>query len=134
MSQLAMPLTLDRRVQLWSYQVSHSVLLLRANISPAETSRVDLMFRAVKELHIKNRYEGLAIDVLRSDAAAAEFSLNASDLKGRFVFSLTPTVGRKGYIVAGSLFLSEDDLSDGDPSSIDHAELERHVIRAGAYK
>ncbi|GAA0490431.1 hypothetical protein Ade02nite_23960 [Paractinoplanes deccanensis] len=133
MRTLSVPIVLDRRFQFWSYQVSHSVALLRSGIAPGADTRVDLMFRAVRTLQLKQRYDSLVVDVVPTEEALRMFGLEERETDGRYVFSLMDGRGRGGYIVAGSLFLTEDDLSEFEPSSIDHREQAGRIIRELEY-
>ncbi|WP_143086203.1 hypothetical protein [Amycolatopsis saalfeldensis] len=40
----------------------------------------------------------------------------------------------RGYVVASSIYLSEDRLAYGEPSTIDHPELVDQVIRSGYFE
>src|SRR5262245_33444049 len=133
MSRLTLPLILQRRFQLWSYGVSHSVLLLRSNTSSDATSRIDLMFRSVTALKIRHCYDWLRIGVaLPQDIGDDQLQLG--DVSDRFLFTVGASADDLGYVVAGSLFLSEDDLEDGQPSTIGNRELAAPVIRSGVYR
>ena len=133
MSNVAMPIVLQRRFQLWSYTVSHSVLVLRSNMGPEAPSRIDVMFRSVTTMRIQHRYDGLTIDLMPPGDADAEWN-SLGDAANRYVFALKSTTGATGYVVAGSMYLSEDDLGDGEPSTIEHRELSDHVISSGHYR
>lgn len=133
MGNLAMPIAFTRRFQLWSYSVSHSVLLLRSNIRPGIDSRVDLMFRAVTAMKLRNRYEDLEIDVVPLAQICEADQELIGDLRGRFIFRMREAQGHPGFVVAGSMYLSEDSLSDSDPNSIENRDLESKVIYSGQY-
>lgn len=129
MRTLSVPITLDRRFQLWSYQVSHSVVLLRSIIAPGVGTRMDLMFRSVRAMELRQRYDSLSVDVVSIEEASRGFGLECSDTEGRHVFSLADGRGWTGYVVAGSMFLAADDLSEFEPSSIDHRKQANRIIR-----
>jgi hypothetical protein len=131
--QLAFPLVLSRRVQLWSYGVSHSVLLFRANRRPGLDSRVDLMFRAVRQMKVNHRYEDLTISVPGPEEAQKQFGLSGGEIEGRIVFELASGGFPSAYVVAGSLYMAEDDLEDGHPSALDDESLAAHIIRSGSH-
>lgn len=127
------PVNLQRRVQLWSYRVSHSVLLLRANQGPRLDTRIDLMFRAVRQVKVSHRYENLSISVLVSDEAMGMFGLDPGEIESRTVYGLASNGLLASFVVAGSLHLAEDNLGDGDPSALDDKSLAAHIIRSGSH-
>lgn len=131
MAKIAFPLVLDRRFELWSYQVAHGVLLLRSNIGPGVETRIDLMFRGVTVLKLRDGYRDLAVDLIPMDRVEEELGDDHVALEdGMFAFSIA-TGGKKcGYVVAGSLYLAEDDMDYGEPSAIDHPEFEDRILRA----
>ncbi|GAA1380910.1 hypothetical protein [Catellatospora chokoriensis] len=135
MSRIAFPLSFDRRFELWSYRVSHGVLLLRSNIRAGCATRIDLMFRGVTALKLRDEYKDLVVDLLSLDAARAELGHEMDAIQsGMFAFSIRSASGASGYVVASSVYLSEDDMDYGEPSSIDHPEFEDRVIRAAEFR
>ena len=133
MGAVAFPLRFDRRFQLWSYNVSHGVLLLRSNRTGGSPTRVDLMFRAVTEIRLRHRISDLSLDNVDEDGDAL-FRLGIQDRGDRHVFLISSEEFDDGYVVAGSMYMSEDDLSDGEPSSIDDDDLADRVIRSGYFQ
>jgi len=94
---------------------------------------MDLMFRSVRAMELRQRYDLLTVDVVSAQDASRMFGLEHSETEGRHVFSLANGHGQKGYVVAGSMFLAEDDLSEFEPSSIDHRDLAGRIIRELEY-
>ena len=133
MSRLAMPLVFHRRFQLWSYSVGHSVLLLRSNMDGGQESRIDLMFRSVTAVKLRCRYERLLINITRPDQLG-DSPADLREITDRFIFVIGEDAEDLGYVVAGALFYSEDDLDYGEPSAIDHRELQSHVIASGHFR
>lgn len=132
MPALVFPLTFDRTFQLWSYNVSHSVLLLRSTQTATTPTRVDLMFRGVQEMRLRSRLDNVEITVSHGGDPAGEFAeVQVSGGRSLFVVSSAALTG--GYVVASSLYLAEDDLSYGEPSTIDAPELEDRVVRSGYF-
>lgn len=132
MPALAFPLKFERTFQLWSYSVSHNVLLLRSTQTAVNPTRIDLMFRAVQEMRLRSRLEDVEIDVLQAEEAAGEFA-DVQVSGGRNLFVVSSVGLSRGYVVASSLYMSEDDLAYGEPSTIDAPELEGSVIRSGYF-
>ena len=128
MPRIEFPVALDRKFQLWSFDVSHSVLLLRS-VGDGASTRIDVMFRAVREMRVRKVVEGLALDIVRDgDPRLVEFGVAPDPY--RHVFAVSSPGFPYGYVIAASVFTAEDDLSYGDPSALDHSELEGHVIRS----
>jgi hypothetical protein len=50
-----------RFFQLWSYSVSHSELLFRSTKSTENPTRIDVLFKGVKEVHLPTTSMGLSI-------------------------------------------------------------------------
>ncbi|MFE6511680.1 hypothetical protein ACFVDI_21090 [Nocardioides sp. NPDC057767] len=124
MANMQMPFNPGRTFQVWSYHVSHSVLLLRSNRDSGSHTRMDMMFRGVTELQVRSKMKDLVVGLAGPESAADG---------GRFKFSLD--VGDwHGYVVARGLYFSEDDLAYGEPSTIDDRELYAHVVRAGMWE
>ena len=125
---LQLPMTIGRPFRLWSFAVTHSTLLLRSNIAPGLETRVDVLFKEVRFVLLKSHYSRLEIEPAAESESQRLAEEMLVDLAGRFVF----TLGRAGtenwgLVVAGSLFVAEDDLTDGHPSVIDHREFADHV-------
>ena len=132
MPALEFPIRFDRAFQVWSYSVSHSVLLLRSNQSIAHPTRIDLMFRAVGELRLRSRLEGLTVDL----ASMSQLSNELNEIqvsRGDSIFTLSSDDFARGYVVASAMYLSEDALSYGEPSTIDNPDLTHAVIRSGYF-
>ncbi len=127
------PLRMDRQFQLWSYQVSHRVLLLRSNITRDATSRVDLMFRSVSAMELRSRYEWISVDLASDSRREQLSSLGVEVAAGAHLFSIESAFPGAGYVVAGSFYYAEDDMDYGQPSSIDHPELAHRQISAGEF-
>lgn len=132
MSNMVFPVRFDRRFQLWSYSVSHSVLLLRSNKDSDHPTRIDLMFRSVVETRLRHRVPDLSVDVISDDGAKLR-ELGIEDRGDRHVFLISSRDFPNGYIVSGSMYFSEDYLLDGEPSTIDNRELADQAIRSGYY-
>jgi hypothetical protein len=92
---------------------------MRSNSKATTPTRIDLMFRAVTGLKLRNTYETIEIDVMGNDEALRRVDLNQVELVDRFVFIVGPPGPTCDYIVAGSLHFAEDRRSDQEPSSLE---------------
>ena len=110
----------NRRFQVWSYKVGHSELLLRATKTDEFPTRIDVLFKGVKEFHLPTLCDGLSI----TDASDEEV-LKLCDLRKSptlfnrekvFVVQGTDFVG---YVAALGVFSHEDKGEYVDPSVFD---------------
>jgi hypothetical protein len=111
MPAIEFPLRLSRRFELWSYQVTHGVLLLRSTPGPDRPSRVDVQFRFVGEVKLAALMDDLVIG-LDGD----RYSLVAANYPD-------------GYVVAENVQVAEDDLEDWQPSVFEDDQLVGHRTR-----
>ncbi len=111
MPAIEFPLRLPRRFELWSYRVSHGVLLLRSNPLPDQPTRIDVQFRFTSDLKLPVVLNDLVID-LDGD----RYALVAADYPD-------------GYVVAENLQVAEDDLQGHQPSVFEDEELVPHRKR-----
>jgi hypothetical protein len=134
MPRITFPATFDRGFELWSFDVSHSVLTLRSNRTADSPTRIDIMFRAVRELRLRKSAENLTVDLLQDDDPRIA-QLGISPERHSYLFALSSNDFPVGYVIASSMFTSEDDLSFDAPSTLDelHPELESHIIRSGYF-
>ncbi|MFE9919519.1 hypothetical protein ACFYPG_30640 [Micromonospora sp. NPDC005553] len=96
---------------------------------------MDVMFRGVTALRLRDVYANLVIDRVPPEEVS---TIVDNDIDGAVeldshVFSLGVAGGSLGFVVAGSAHFSEDDMEYGEPSSIDHPELSAHVLRSGDF-
>jgi hypothetical protein len=132
MPELAFPLKFKRTFQIWSYSVSHSVLLLRSPQTATTPTRIDLMFRAVQEMRLRSRMEDIEIRTPQTEMTSGTF-VDVRISGGRSLFVVSTADPSCGFVVANSLYMSEDDLSYGEPSTIDAPELADNVISSGYF-
>ena len=123
----------DRRFQVWHFEVSHSVLLLRSTLTKEHPTRIDIMFRAVGEMRLRRGLDDLSVDLLdRNDPRLTE--LGVTPAPWQHVFAVSAKDFPHGYVVAGSMFTAEDDLYYDDPSILGNKELEGHLLRQGCFR
>ena len=52
----------DRRFQVWEYQMSHGMLLVRSSRSPEQATNIDLLFVGVEYMDLPSSMDGLELD------------------------------------------------------------------------
>lgn len=107
-------LSYERPFQIWSYVVSHRQLLLRSNKSPLQTSRVDVLFKNVKEVKLPTELDRLEIREATTDEIA-RLGVDGESTARVFVVS---GAEREGYVVAGAVAAVEDDKDYHEPSAL----------------
>jgi hypothetical protein len=110
----------DRRFQIWNYTVSHCSLLLRSTKSADSGTRIDVLFKGVKEFHLPTSFTGLSITEASEADVRQLCSLRKSpsfdkDVK---VFKVQGT-DFVGYVAALIVFCHEDEGEYHDPSFFD---------------
>ena len=109
-----------RRFQIWRYTVSHSQLLVRTTKTEEFPTRIDVLFKGVKEFHLPTAFDGLSI-MEASDKEVLKLCdlRQLSSLYNREkVFTVQ---GRDfvGYVVALVVFSHQDEGEYYDPSVFD---------------
>jgi hypothetical protein len=123
----------DRRFQIWSFEVSHSVLLLYCPPTKEQPTRIDITFRAIDEFRLRQGLVDLSVDLLDgSDPRLADLGLTLG--LWEHVFTVSAKGFPHGYVVAGSMFTAEYDLSDANESISDETDLERHLLKKGYFQ
>jgi hypothetical protein len=109
-----------RRFRIWSYKVGHLQLLLRATKTDDFPTRIDVLFKGVKEFHLPTAFDGLSIS-----EASDEETLKLRDLRKsptlynrEKVFTVQGT-DFVGYVVALIAVPHEDEGEYSDPSFFD---------------
>jgi hypothetical protein len=130
---VALPLHFGRRFQLWSYTVSHCLLLLRSNKNEDNTTRLDVLFRGVIEAKVPRNLTNLSIGLIPAGDPLLR-TLGVERKPERHVFSLTADDYETGYVAAWSVAFAEDDLDYDDPCAIEELVYWDHVIKHGQYE
>lgn len=98
----------DREFKVWSFAVTHGELVLR---SPGgeNDERIDLVFKAAREMHLRRSYSRLTV------------SVDASGVHGRdyVEFHLSDSLGARDRVIAMALFLSMDNRGDFEESTFE---------------
>jgi hypothetical protein len=98
-----------RTFSLFSYAMSHGLLLLRSGKTNEHKTRVDILFHDVRVMEIRAWFKGLLIREALPAAIASRLS-NPSDMIeiGNKVY-LLEAAGWQGFVVGGILTTCEDD-------------------------
>lgn len=98
--------------------VSHAQLLLRSNPNDDELTRKEILFKGVAALKLRTRCDGLIVRIATpSEAATIREEVDLAEDDGRDCFVLESD-GWRGFVIAGSVFESEDEGDYGDPSAL----------------
>jgi hypothetical protein len=106
-----------RHFQLWNYQVSHAMLLLRSPKDADHSTRVEIAFKNVRAIKLPTRLDDLAISVA-DESSAQSIRAEAGALKEGGEVFLIEGVGTKGYVIAGIAFGQEDEGDYAEPSPL----------------
>jgi hypothetical protein len=102
------------RVQVWSYTVGHGQLLLRRPKSDHHPRRIDILFKAVSEVHLASSFDNLRVlEVSLDDIPARMTRDGASSLRRAFKLVADNATG---FVIAATVVHAEDDLEYHDPS------------------
>jgi hypothetical protein len=103
----------DREFRVWHYTVSHSQLLLRSvNVEGFDT-RVDLLFKGVNLMHIREEYRHLVIDEISDEEVREKLGLDIDLPSHGVMFVLNDGAG---YIHAVRCLWHEDSGGHHVPS------------------
>lgn len=111
----------NRRFQLWRYTVSHRHVLLRSTKrNPADT-RVDIAFKDVALLCLPTILDGLSTRVVSAESIG--LGVSEQMVGDRTVYLIDSQSGEgPWWIVAGAIFVAEDQKEYLDPSAVFPAE------------
>lgn len=130
---IALPIHFPRRFQLWSYAVSHSLLLLRSTKNEDHPSRLDVLFRGVSEVKLPRSLTNVSIGLV-PDGDPLLDELGVRRKPEIHAFSVTADDYDGGFVVAWSVHFAEDDLDFDDPCAIEERTYWRHVTSHGGYE
>ncbi|WP_327586139.1 hypothetical protein OHA25_03255 [Nonomuraea sp. NBC_00507] len=117
--QLALPLSFPhRRFRLWSYVPSHSELVLRTEFEQ-DTPHIELLLKSVRQIDLPvTMNDGLVVAIDDSPSGGSEAVT--------FLFSNDHFSGK---VVAGHLFLRQEQRSRYSPFSLFHGNLRSEFTR-----
>lgn len=111
-------LAFQRRFQVWHYTVSHGQLLLRSSKDESHPTRVDVLFKSVKSMHLPTLMEDMrVIEASPEEAAEITSDLGGWTLLGERVF-LVQGSGFNGFVVAHIAMYVEDTDDYDAPSRL----------------
>ena len=106
----------QRRFQVWLYSVSHAQLLLRSNKSNEVPTRIDVLFKKVVSINLPTMFDGLSItEATSGEAQSLNAQVGSQSAHGLKVFLLRGT-NFTGHVIAGAVFVHEDEGSHYDES------------------
>ncbi len=108
----------DRFFLVFSYEMSHGLLLLRSRRTTAAPTRLDVLFQDVRAIELRMWFEGVEIEEV--DAAYLQSAPARPDVlieAGNKVYAVTGKDWR-GYIVGGVMSVCEDDGDAMGPSAL----------------
>jgi len=98
----------DRKFSIFSYEVSHGLLLLRSGKTNEHHTRIDVLVKDVRAMEIRSWFEGF--EIAEEDREyLREFRSNPIEMiePGNRVYALRGR-GWQGFIVGGILLAQED--------------------------
>jgi hypothetical protein len=109
----------QRTFQLFSYGVTHGLLLLRSCKTDTDPTRVDILFREVRAMELRSWFEGIEIVEEESSAfLAARPSRPVPMFDKEIRFYRLKGTGWEGFVVGGIVSYLEDDGDFADPSAL----------------
>lgn len=109
---------IERRFQLWAYEVGMRRLLLRSTKSDTFASRIDVYFQNVKALKLPTSLDGLMVTEADDKLAMiVEFETGILVSEETRIFSVR-CGPFDGYIVAGVCVVMEDEGEYFEPSQV----------------
>ena len=120
-----------RIFHLYSYGVSHGLLLLRSCKSETDPLRVDILFQDVRAMELRTWFEG--IEIVEEEEAALLAGRPSRPVpmfdKGIRKYRLKGT-GWEGFVVGGNVSFLEDDGAFDDPSGLIEEMIRTPVVPA----
>jgi len=108
----------NRLFSIFSYSMSHGLLLLRSGKSKLHPTRVDILFTDVRGLELRALLEGLTIEEVTPDYTRERSSRpNALIEIGNKVYRVSSD-GWEGFVVGGIVRIHEDDGKLMEPSHL----------------
>jgi hypothetical protein len=101
-------LQFDRPFQIWADSVSHKQLLIRSTKSPQHPTRIDILFKPVRSVHLPTSFENISIVAGSTLGTHAEYVVRGNAHGAPF----------EGYVAADVVVCHEDEKDYTDPSAI----------------
>jgi hypothetical protein len=113
-----LPLIFKRPFVVFSYHVSHGLLLLRSAKSPVHLTRIDVLFQDVRAIECRTEIPDVLIEEVSPDFIRNTRTKATEILEhGHKVYALKST-GWTGFVVAGIVSHHEDDQEFFAPSKL----------------
>lgn len=109
---------LRRMVQLWSYTVSHSQLLLRATKDRDHATRVDVLFKGVGAMEIPSVMAALTVREAEPEEREAILDSTSVDMPEERRCFVLEGPDYRGWVVAGAVVSVEDEGEYFEPSPL----------------
>lgn len=111
-------LELSRMVQVWSYTVSHSQLLLRAAKDGEHPTRVDVLFKGVGAMSLPTVMPDASIREAEPDERASILASTSIDMPEERRCYVLEGAGFSGWVLAGVVVFVEDEGDYFDTSPL----------------
>ena len=111
-----------RRFLLWKATVGHGQLLLRSTKTPAQPTRIDVLFKPVRALNLRTDLDGIRLSEADTDETAAILKSIAGDdstATDPCKIFVVESKRWRGYIAAAVMAWHEDEGAYNDPSHFD---------------
>lgn len=105
-----------RAFSVWAYSISHSVLLIRSVPQTSYKTRVDIVFKDVKSMHLDIEFNGIKL-------------LQSKSIENDNIFEIESR-GFSGYVKSSSINIFEELAEYHDPVSWDFVHAPGLVGRA----
>ena len=105
-------------VQLWSYTVSHSQLLLRATKDREHATRVDVLFKGVGAMQLPSVMSALTVREAESGEREAILGSTSVDMPEERRCFVLEGPDFQGWVVAGAVVSAEDEGEYFEPSPL----------------
>jgi len=100
----------------WRYAVGHGQLLLRSTKTPAQPTRIDVLFKNVAALHLPASFDRLSIaETSGVERANLNLQVSSKEMAERKTFVVRST-NFQGYVIASAVVSHEDEGEYDDPS------------------
>jgi hypothetical protein len=108
----------DRPFQVWAYTVSHGQLLLRSPSDKEYRTQVDVLFKNVSAMLVRDSYPRVRVRAPRAGSETAAIRALCGIDQGKHVHYYVIESEPLSFVVAGAVAAVEDEGSYADASSL----------------
>jgi hypothetical protein len=108
----------DRMFVVFSYSMSHGLLLLRSRKAGRFLTRIDILFQDVRAMELRSWFTGVSIEQVEADYLLHQRSKPAELIEPGNVVYLIAGSGWDGFVVGGRISFLEDDGDAFAPSGL----------------